>query len=115
MNGLLARARSFWGGFRRPDRLAAEMDEEMSFHLEMEAERLQREQGLPPAEARRRAAIAFGGTDKFKEQGRDARGLTWASGLSLDLKLGARMLVKYPGLTLVGGLGMATADARRAR
>ncbi|MEO5897797.1 MAG: ABC transporter permease [Vicinamibacterales bacterium] len=30
-------------------------------------------------------------------------------GLSLDLKLGARMLVKYPGLTLVGGLAMAFA------
>ncbi|HSK20570.1 MAG TPA: FtsX-like permease family protein [Longimicrobiales bacterium] len=29
------------------------------------------------------------------------------SGLSLDLKLGFRMLVKYPGLTLVGGLAMA--------
>ena len=29
----------------------------------------------------------------------------------LDLKLGARMLLKYPGLTLVGGLGMAVAIA----
>jgi putative ABC transport system permease protein len=29
------------------------------------------------------------------------------SGLSLDLKLGVRMLVKYPGLTVVGGLAMA--------
>jgi predicted permease len=32
-----------------------------------------------------------------------------SSGLSLDLKLGARMLVKYPGLTLVGGIAMAFA------
>ncbi|CAA9354908.1 MAG: hypothetical protein AVDCRST_MAG68-3879, partial [uncultured Gemmatimonadetes bacterium] len=30
-------------------------------------------------------------------------------GLGLDLKLGGRMLVKYPGLTLVGGLAMAFA------
>lgn len=29
------------------------------------------------------------------------------SGLELDLKLGVRMLVKYPGLTVVGGLAMA--------
>ena len=29
----------------------------------------------------------------------------------LDLKLGGRMLIKYPGLTLVGGLGMAVAIA----
>ena len=33
--------------------------------------------------------------------------MTWFNGLSLDLKLGLRMLVKYPGLTIVGGLAMA--------
>ena len=32
---------------------------------------------------------------------------SWASGISLDLKLGVRMLVKYPGLTIIGGLAMA--------
>jgi putative ABC transport system permease protein len=35
------------------------------------------------------------------------RNLSWLAGLSLDMKLGGRMLVKYPGLTLVGGLAMA--------
>jgi hypothetical protein len=35
------------------------------------------------------------------------RGTAWFSGLSLDLKLGFRMLVKHPGLTVVGGLAMA--------
>ena len=35
-----------------------------------------------------------------------AFGMSW-----LDFKLGLRMLVKYPGLTLVGGLGMAVAIA----
>ncbi len=34
---------------------------------------------------------------------------SWASGLSLDLKLGGRMLAKYPGITLVGGIAMAFA------
>lgn len=34
------------------------------------------------------------------------RGISW-----LDLKLGLRMLVKYPWLTIVGGLGMAVAVA----
>ena len=33
-------------------------------------------------------------------------GMSW-----LDIKLGARMLIKHPGLTLVGGLGMAVAIA----
>ena len=32
---------------------------------------------------------------------------SWASGLSLDLKLALRMLVKYPGLSVIGGLAMA--------
>jgi hypothetical protein len=35
--------------------------------------------------------------------------LSWASGLSLDLRLGGRMLAKYPGITLVGGIAMAFA------
>jgi putative ABC transport system permease protein len=37
------------------------------------------------------------------------RGRAWFDGFSLDLKLGGRMLVKYPGLTIVGGLAMAFA------
>jgi putative ABC transport system permease protein len=34
---------------------------------------------------------------------------TWLGGLSLDLKLGIRMLLKYPGLTGAGGLAIAIA------
>lgn len=85
------------------------MNEEMSFHLDMEAERLVREQGLHPAEARRRARAAFGLADLHKDRMREGRGLAWLGGFSLDLKLGLRMLVKYPGLTLIGGFAMAFA------
>jgi predicted permease len=109
MRGLVARVRSYWRGLRRPEQLWAEMGEEMRFHLDMEAERLQREQGLDAAEARRQAALAFGGVEKYREAGRDVRGLAWLGGLTLDLKLGGRMLVKYPGLAIVGGLAMAFA------
>jgi len=77
-------------------RRAAEerMDEEIRFHIDMETDRLVREEGLDPAEARRRALVAFGGVEKFKEELRDGRGFPWVRGLSLDLKLGCRMLVK---------------------
>jgi predicted permease len=109
MKTLFARVRSLWRGLWRPDQLWAEMDEEMRFHVDMEAERLQRERGLDPAEARRRAAAAFGGVEKYREAGRDARGLAWLGGLALDLKLGGRMLAKHPGLTAVGGLAIAFA------
>ena len=83
--------------------------EEFRFHIDMETDRLVREDGLPLDEARRRALAAFGGVQSHRESMRDGRGLAWVSGLSLDLKLGARMLVKYPGLTIVGGLAMAFA------
>lgn len=94
--------------FRRGD-AESRMDEEFRFHIEMEAEKLAREEGLEPAEARRRALVAFGGVERHKESLREGRGLAWLGGLSLDLKLGFRMLVKYPGLTLVGGSAMAFA------
>ncbi|HET6232090.1 MAG TPA: ABC transporter permease [Longimicrobiaceae bacterium] len=111
MKTLFARVRSFWHGLRRPDQLWAEMDEEMRFHVEMEADRLIRERGLDEAEARRQAAISFGGTEKYKEQGREARGLGWVSGLTLDLKLGGRMLVKHPALTVIATIAVAFAIA----
>lgn len=107
MNGIIARGRSLWRGMRRPDALAAEMDEEMRFHIEMEAERIARERGVDPAEALRLARVAFGGTDAHKEAGRDARGLTRLSGMSLDFRLGWRMLLRYPWLTAVAVLAMA--------
>src|SRR5215212_8203510 len=105
VGGILARVRLL---FARRD-AESRMDEEFRFHIEMESERLVREQGLAPDEARRRALIAFGGVQKHKEAMRDGRGLAWLGGMTLDLKLGGRMLVKYPGLTIVGGLAMAFA------
>ncbi|HEU0079726.1 MAG TPA: ABC transporter permease, partial [Longimicrobiaceae bacterium] len=92
-------------------RRAAEsrMDEEMRFHVEMETERLVREAGLDRDEARRRALVAFGGVERYREEMREGRGLAWLGGLLLDLRLGWRMLVKYPGLSLVGVVGMAVA------
>ena len=92
-------------------RRAAEsrIDEEVRFHLEMETNRLIRDEHLSPDEARRRARAKFGGVTQHTEALRDGRGLAWLGGMSLDLKLGGRMLVKYPGLTLIGGLAMAFA------
>src|SRR5688572_8968072 len=87
----------------------ARMDDEFRFHIEMETDQLIRAKGLAPDEARRQALAAFGGVETHKETLRDGRGLAWLGGLSLDVKLGLRMLVKYPGLTLAGGLALAIA------
>jgi putative ABC transport system permease protein len=87
----------------------ARMEEEFGFHVEMEAERLMREHGLDAREARRRALVAFGGVERHREDLREGRRPAWLAGRSLDFRLGFRMLVKYPGLTMVGGLAMAFA------
>src|SRR5690606_10159263 len=66
----------------------AEMDEELRFHLEMEAENNVRE-GMSEAEARRLAAVAFGGGDGHRERIREARGLPWLDDLWRDLRYAA--------------------------
>ena len=66
-----------------------------------------REEEPPRDAARRPIAASSGGAAQQPALPRDGRRLAWLGGLSLDMKLGGRMLVKYPGLTLVGGLAMA--------
>ena len=102
-------ARARWQLLFAREATESRMNDEMAFHIEMETDRLVREQKLSREEARRRALVTFGGVTQHKEAMRDARGFAWLGGLSLDFKLGFRMLRKYPGLTIVGGLAMAFA------
>ena len=97
-------------GLRGRDAAERELEDEISFHIEMQTEEYVR-RGMGRAEARRQAVLLFGGVEGHKEACRDARPMGWAPGSWLDLKMGLRMLRKYPGLTLVGGLGMAVAIA----
>jgi putative ABC transport system permease protein len=90
-----------------PRAAEARSNEEMDFHIVMETERLVRDERLSAEEARRRALATFGGVTQHREALRDGRGVAALAGLSLDFKLGFRMLAKYPGLTIVGGLAMA--------
>jgi predicted permease len=100
--------RTFWTGLRRPSQVDADMSDEMRFHIEMEAQRLQ-QRGLSSEDAQRQAAIAFGGIEKYRGAGRDAFGFTWMRGMSVDFKLGLRMLRKYPGLTTVALFALSLA------
>ena len=113
LSALVARARSLWSGITRGRNIDDDMQEEFRHHIELRAADLARS-GVPPAEAQRRARVEFGGTYAYKEAGREARGLRWFDALrvsSLDIKLGARMLARYPGLTLVGSVAMGVAIA----
>ena len=107
---LSKRMRWVWRTLSRSNTMEAEMREEMRLHIEMEADRLIA-RGLDPDEARRQAHVRFGGIEKFKEEGRDARGFAWLDSLSLDTRLGVRMLAKHKWLTVVGSIAMAVAIA----
>jgi predicted permease len=80
--------------------LDRDMDDEMAAHIAMHAEALER-QGFAPAEAARRARAEFGGVQQYREQGREARALSWIHDLAADLRYGARALRRAPGFALV--------------
>ena len=84
------------------------MDEEFRFHLDMETERLVREAGVDPWEARRRARAAFGGVEAHKDAVRDGRGgWAWLSGLQRDIRDGLRSMARRPTFTAVAILSLA--------
>ena len=94
----------------RPGRAEADLAHEIEAHLRLLEDRFIA-QGMSAADARYAARRAFGGIEQAKEHQRDARSFRSLESWWLDCRLGARMLVKYPGLTLIGGIGMAVAIA----
>src|SRR5688572_219404 len=92
----------------RSSRAERELAREILSHLHLlEDQYIAR--GMDAEEARYAARRAFGGVEQVKEHQREARMFRWLAGWPMDLKLGGRMLVKYPGLTIVGGIAMAFA------
>src|SRR5262245_18722381 len=93
----------------RSSRAEQELAREIRSHLQLlEDQYIAR--GMDAEAARYAARRAFGGVEQVKEHQREARMFRWLAGWPMDLKLGVRMLVKYPGLTIVGGVAMACAS-----
>jgi putative ABC transport system permease protein len=109
MRAALARAREL---FRRRSRSTADRDDEFLFHLEMEtAENIRR--GMGDSEARRAALLRFGGTQRFREETREARSGVVLDSLARDARFALRRLHRAPGFaagviaTLGIGIGAA--------
>ncbi len=92
----------------RSSRAERELAREIRSHLQLlEDQYIAR--GMDAEEARYAALRAFGGVEQVKAHQREARMFRSLAGWPMDLKLGGRMLLKYPGLTIVGGVAMAFA------
>ena len=86
----------------------SEVDEELQFHIERQIE-ANVAAGMPIDEARRQAAIAFGGRERTREQCREARP-GWTIELLLrDFRFAVRGLLRNPGLATVAVLTLAVA------
>src|SRR6266481_2417420 len=99
MNSLRSRIAAL---FQR-SQVNADMQEELSSHIQHRADDLERS-GLDRAVAERRARIEFGGRERFKEECRESLGRNFIEILIKDLRFSLRVLRKAPGFTIVAVL-----------
>jgi hypothetical protein len=86
--------------------LAAEVNEELQYHLAMR-EDLNRRTGMPQAEARLAAQRSFGNLTLLSESTREADLLVFIETVLNDIHFAARMLAKHAGFTTLAVLALA--------
>src|SRR5262249_2690209 len=111
---LLAYFQSLSARFFRRAKIDNELEEEISAHIRLHADRLE-QSGLNRAEAERRARIEFGSTERFKEESREQLGGNFLDTLIGDVWFSLRTLRRSPAffavavITLALGIGATVA------
>ena len=78
----------------RPSRTAADLDEELEFHLSQRSADLAA-QGLPREEAERAARLQLGPQLRLRETSHEIKSAAWLESLGRDFRFGLRMLWKF--------------------
>lgn len=76
-------------------RVDADLDEELSFHLEMETNAAE-QRGMSRPEAERLARVALHGVQQTRERTRDVWPLAWTAAFAQDLRYAVRQLIASP-------------------
>src|SRR5215213_4385062 len=92
----------------RSNRLDEDLGDELQFHLDERTRQLM-DDGLTPEEAAREARRRFGSALRVREESRDIKLLPWLESITRDLRLGARMMRKYPFVTAAAVLSLGLA------
>lgn len=113
MPAFISRIRSLWNGVFRRGSIEHDMSQEFSQHIALRARDLEKS-GLSADDALMQARREFGLEHRYKDEARTSRGLDKVDTIRfswLDFKVGGRMLVKHPALTVIATIAVAYAIA----